>query len=121
MMINATLLVQIANFIVAYYLLRFLFLNPVSRMIEQEDDVKKRQHEAISVQKDQVAQHVVIKREEWQQCQKYFRENSPEILARPVMEKKGSVVKVHEVPEAATKKMRETITKLIISKVEHVS
>ncbi len=120
MLINGTLIVQLVNFIIVYCVLRFLFFKPVHQIIAQEDLADKKQHDALRAQKEKMAQHVAVKREEWQACQHYFRQHSPSAIKRYEFEKNASGVVVGDISQSDIQTMREEIKKLILTKVEHV-
>lgn len=119
-MINGTLLVQVVNFIGAYYLLRFFFIKPIYAVIEQEDGAQKKQHDALLEKKNKLQQQLVLKREAWLECQHYFMEHRPKTVTKGVQEKKReAVVEIGELPQGEIQKMQKDVTKFIIAKVEH--
>jgi F0F1-type ATP synthase membrane subunit b/b' len=72
MQVNATLIVQILNFIVAYFLLKTLFFKPALRIVDQEQASRKNLLDAIDVHNKEIEQkelklqqHVLGYREEF--------------------------------------------------------
>jgi hypothetical protein len=119
-MLNATLLVQIANFLIAYYLLRFFLLQPVSGIIQDERAEENRQKRIIKEQQDRIDEQVSLKEKVWRDCRHHFQQNSPALLKASILKDKVQVASY--VPsKASVRQMREEVAKIIVSKVDHVS
>ena len=119
-MLNATLLVQIANFIIAYYLLRFFLLQPVSGIIQDERAEESRQRRIIKEQNDRIAEQLSLKEQLWRECRHKFQKNSPAPLQSRVIQDKVQVASYDPSKESVAQ-MREEVAKIIMSKVDHVS
>ena len=78
--VNATILVQIVNFLIAYVIIRHLLLKPAVTVILQEEehqaslDKKLRALEATNKSKEEKLSS------EWATCQQEFKKHAPAVL-----------------------------------------
>lgn len=77
MNINATLIIQIGNFLIVYGMLRLLLFKPVVAIINQETaqenallDIIDQQKKSLDIQEKERQRH-------WFACQEYFAVNQP--------------------------------------------
>jgi len=75
--VNATIVVQMLNFWIAYLLLRTLLFKPVYRAIMTQEKTEKGLREAITVAQGSINQSKQEQRTLWQKCHAYFEKNRP--------------------------------------------
>lgn len=119
MNINATLFVQAINFLIAYFLFRFILLKPAYREIVQE------QNEQDSLEGIVAADHKLLedthaqRATQWQVCQKDCRRYLPKSIQQAQMFRGITPdVSVHVPPPKELRAMEKRIAKTIISRVE---
>lgn len=79
--LNATLFVQVCNFVVAYLVLRFLLLEPVYRHIIRGEKKEQGLHNTIESAQEDVAKYRSQYEAVWQSCRDYFRTHKPALEA----------------------------------------
>ncbi len=79
MLINATLIVQIIHFIIAYFILRFLFFKPAIGELEIETRNEKYLKDTIEDVNVAISQKEDERIKRWQELQLYYQENKPDI------------------------------------------
>jgi hypothetical protein len=79
-MINLTLVIQILNFLITYYLFEYLFLGPMLRVLQEEDhhlsSLEERAHKARVAMREQER----LNAEQWRRCQQEMAGNLPLLL-----------------------------------------
>lgn len=79
MNVNLTLLVQIFNFLVAYYLLSKFLLKPALNIIYEDINYKSSLRMAIVEEEEKLKKKELHKKEQWRKCQYFFKQNKPEV------------------------------------------
>lgn len=79
MEINFTLVVQAANFCVAYLLMRWLFFKPVIEVIQQDSAKRAQLVDSIAEHQAKVAEHEQQNHADWQACREYFSCHTPDV------------------------------------------
>jgi hypothetical protein len=77
MNINLTLIIQIFNFLMVYYLLRFFLFKPTIKVIEEENNQKTAMLESIDQQKKSLEVQKKERQQHWYICQEYFLLHQP--------------------------------------------
>lgn len=77
MNINATLLVQAGNFLIAYLLFRLILLKPAYAVIEQEDAVRDSLEEEIMHGQEQLNDKKEFQKKQWLQVHQFYKKNQP--------------------------------------------
>lgn len=121
MTLNATLLVQLLNFGIAYCLLRFFFFKPIVGVLHREDEEKKQHHHEIQIQQDKLAQYDATKHDEWRACCRYFKRHMPPVLDTYVGTSTREAVAVEEVPQEELRRLREEVTHKIVTGIDYAS
>ena len=81
MNINATLIIQAANFFIAYILLRALFFKPVVAIIRQEQSHLDGLVTQLTEKRKAVIGLELSKQEQWRVAQQEFRLHFPDVMA----------------------------------------
>lgn len=81
MTINATIIIQIINFILGYFLISKFLLKPVYDTLKQEDHYKQNLGSKLHHEADKVIGKEETKRKHWLACQSYFNEHKPQLHA----------------------------------------
>lgn len=79
MLINATLIVQIIHFFIAYLILRFLFFAPAYKEFESEKHTENRFKDTIEEVNAVIAQKEQERARTWQELQFFYQANRPEV------------------------------------------
>ncbi len=85
MNINATLIIQAINFLIAYLLLRTILLKPAIHVIQADQLAQDNQHKAIAEGEKRAAQKEQEKEKAWRGYQYYFLEKTPEVIKPELM------------------------------------
>jgi len=75
--INATILVQMLNFWIAYFVLRIILFRPVYRFISERNATEETLANNIAGHKKAIAQKEAERRQLWQKCRAYFQKHKP--------------------------------------------
>lgn len=79
MTLNATLIVQIFNFLIGYVIISNFFLKPVYNAIKREEHFLHDLKEKMNYELDLVRAKENEKENDWQSCQNYFHEHKPQV------------------------------------------
>lgn len=122
--INATLIIQVCNFLIAYSVLRRFLLKPVVRVIEQE---KMEMHSLITTvdaRRVIVAQKETEKKERWMGYQKEFSSMAPSFLLsedRYVFKHISPDFSPEMLSDQMIKTMTANVTRSLMDRVVHDS
>lgn len=118
MIVNATLLVQVVHFYVAYVLLRYLLFEPFIAYIQQEDRERDQMRDVVTASELSLAEQQEVMKQQMRVCRQYVIENKPELVerkaifeARPMLEIRHDVIS-----EADELSMR----KKLVERLSHV-
>lgn len=79
MTINLTIVVQMAHFLIAYFLITKFLLRPGYEAVKSDEN-RLRQLRALMIsEQEKLAEKQEYKRRRWQVCQNYFYQNRPNI------------------------------------------
>ena len=81
MNINATIIVQIFNFCIAYWMLRIFLFKPVVAIIEHEKAQEQAIHDSIDQQRKSLEIQEKERLRHWYMCQEYFNTNQPDTVS----------------------------------------
>jgi len=118
--VNATIVVQIINFLIAYAILRFIVLRPAVVLIEAEE--KKR----IDLREVIAYNYLLIKRErdalrqQWQEGHAFYEKQVPDIKKEELILFKG-IYPEHESPTLSAEMVDlliENVSKELVEKVK---
>lgn len=120
MNINATLVVQVFHFCIAYGMIKKFFLRPFMQVINHEDAQLLELRTAITQEKVVLERARDYKEERWQECQRYFYEHAPSVdqaymqigpaMPREKLEARGDLCDdscVREVTQHLVQKVRD--------------
>jgi hypothetical protein len=79
MNINATLIIQIFNFLIVYGMLRLLLFKPVVAIIDRETAQENALHDIIDQQKKSLDIQEKERQRNWFTCREYFAINQPNL------------------------------------------
>lgn len=121
MALNFTLVVQMAHFVVAYFLIDRVLMRTVVGAINHDQHKEDRVQAAIDYEVAQVGILEAQKKESWQKIRFRIKENAPKerhILARRAME---PLLKAENAFDPSQiKKYRDELTNFIVQRVSHV-
>jgi len=80
MNVNATLIVQMFNFFITYWILRLFLFKPVVAIIERENAQETVLHDIIDQQKKSLEIQEKERQRHWFMCQEYFVAHQPHSL-----------------------------------------
>lgn len=116
MNVNCTLFVQIANFFIAYTLLKRFLWRPVVKSIEQEASLRRVLESSIGAKRAQLMQKNDSLRRQWYEAKKNFAQESPKIV-QPNYE--ISAIEVpREIPVTSQPLVEELVT-FVVRQVRH--
>lgn len=121
-MINVTLILQIVNFLFAYFVLKKLFFVPVITIIEQDQETNRKLHDNIAESLARINEQEQKKEELWQVC----RDNLGKKI--PVVHEEHLFVFRHIKPdlsvplldEAAERQLEKEVAEAIVNTVSYV-
>lgn len=122
MMINATLLVQLLNFLIAYTLIDRFLLRRCVAMVEDERHSEEALRNSIALEKTQLLRQEDLKKSMWQQCQSFFAKNIPSIIQakRPHIKHSQEKYEVILLSQIDEKKHIDMLKNFIYKKVSNV-
>lgn len=117
---NATLLIQVINFFIAYGIVRFFIVKPLLALIQQED--AQAASLAQAVQERQMT--IENKRHElevyWSECKDHFASHTPSISHRPLPLSGKAQISVAVSSAAQQEKLAQELAQGITAEVSHV-
>jgi len=75
--VNATIIVQMINFWVAYTMLRLMLFKPVYRIVMAREQTERELNETIAATQEGIAQQKADRLTLWQQCHAHFEQHKP--------------------------------------------
>lgn len=117
--INCTLIVQVINFFIAFFIIKYLFFKPVLAQINAEDSFQELLLNTVQVHKTIVAQKEQELAEQWHAAQHYFHQHSPLIRQEPFFASKPLILKP-EFDHRMVDDMAKQAAQQLIKKVDHV-
>jgi len=118
--INATLIVQACNFIIAFYIIKYFLFRPIFAIIEAEDILQEsligavQEHQLAVMHKEQeLVEH-------WQSLRLQFGQQAPSLKREYFVSKKPEII----IPVISADQEKEgviTVSKELISQVDHVA
>lgn len=79
MTVNLTLLVQMINFLIAYFLITKFLLRPGYEAVKSDENRLHQLRTAMVIEQDKLAEKQEYKKRRWQLCQSYFYQNRPHV------------------------------------------
>jgi len=122
MTINLTLVVQAINFLIAYIMIKKLFLKPAVEAIEQDDADERKDQEKITIQKEIVVGEEKRLQQRLSDFRKTFLEHEPEvakafeIAITPI----SGLPSLPAINEKQVEKLAKQTADHLIEKVAHV-
>lgn len=116
--INCTLIVQIINFFIAFFIIKYFFFKPILASLHAEDAFQNTLINKIQTHRAMVAQKEQELSVQWQSVQRYFEQNSPSLKQRPSFPFRSPIIMPsfdsHTITDAAHK-----VVSQLVKKVEH--
>lgn len=117
---NATLIIQIFNFLIAYIIVRFFIVNPLLAVIQKEDEQEAALAHAI--QERQMT--VENKRNElevyWSGCKQHFASHTPSVPLRPIPLSGKAQINVVVIDLAQQEKIAQELGQQVTAEASHV-
>jgi hypothetical protein len=119
--LNGTLVVQAINFCIAYWLLRWLYLKPAIAQIHQEEAVVIHLKSTIVDRSLIIDQKKRQQKEYWLACQQHCQERMPSMAQPDTVSLQGlPALEQPTYDPAALRKMSDTITDVLVKRIDHV-
>jgi len=120
--VNFTLVVQAINFLIAYVMIRKLFLRPVVEAINEDERHYSQNVEMIEVQRERVRVKNNELEDRWKECQHEFDENEPEVAPtqQVVVKVATGIKKVPPLDKKTVDQISEKTAEELIKKVADV-
>ena len=117
--INATLLIQMVHFLVAYLLVRYGIIRPALAIIAQEDALSVSVHETIHVRRLAIEKKQQELDAYWHYCKQRFAQHSPSVMEpiRWFEIKEKEHIKI--LPGELQEQLNE-LTTIIVKRLQHV-
>lgn len=117
--INCTLIVQIINFFIAFFIIKYFFFKPVVEHIQAEDALQESLLNTVQANRVIVAQKEQELLAHWQSAYHYFKKNTPSLVHEPFFSAKSSIVKPHFEPTMINDMVKQATTQLVKG-IDHV-
>jgi hypothetical protein len=119
--INATLIIQAGNFLIAYLLLRFFFFKPVVSIIRQEQAYVDGLVNQLNQKRRLIHSLELSRKDQWYAAQQEFRNRFPDVVCQDIQTFKESL---HENPlkladQNELEQLKDELAKKIVEKVRH--
>lgn len=118
--INGTLILQVAHFIIAFYLIKYFLFKPVFAYIEAEDALQESLVSAVQEHQAAVAQKERELSDHWHGLRSHFAQHVPSFKIQRLATAKSSIEMPHFASESI-QKMAQEVTKKLVSQVNHVT
>lgn len=119
MNINATLFVQAINFLIAYFLFRFILLKPAYREIVLQESEQEKLEGIVAADERSIEEAREQRAAQWQACQRDCRKDLPEQIHEVEMFRGiAPKISVHAPSLKELRSMKERVSQTIISCVE---
>lgn len=121
MNINATLIIQAGNFLIAYLILRFLFFKPVVAVVRQEQAHVDGLVNQLNEKRKMIHALELTRQDQWSMAQKEFRNRFPDVSSYQANISKDLSVEhaIEFASEIEIRQLEDELVKQIIEKVEH--
>jgi len=116
MTLNATVLVQIVNFIIAYYIIDRVFLRKAVAIVLHERTEHATLMKDIELQREKVAEREQTKASRWQLFRKQFQQKSPQ-FKEPAVQKEIKIPLKTTVSPADVEWYADHLKSTLIAKV----
>jgi hypothetical protein len=120
MTVNATIIVQIFHFFIAYFLISQFFLKPIVQILFAEESEQNTLLAAINQYKKLISILEQKKNELWRSFREQFYQQIPHQLRLPVPMLAFPPVKPKTISIEKQKELIDSISKEIITRVSHV-
>jgi hypothetical protein len=118
MNINATLLVQVGNFFIAYFLFRIILLRRACQVIDQEDAYRESLNEQIMHGREQFDEKKALQRKQWLQLHQFYKKNQPTLLDHQVVfHEGGSFVSIEQLSMQEIETLAHQMSTTIVERV----
>lgn len=114
MNVNCTLFVQIANFFVAFFLLKRFLWRPVVRTIEQEASLRRVLESSIGVKRAELMQKNDALRRQWYEAKKSFAQMAPAVAEQPCL---ISLERPHEEQKPIDEQLISSLVTVVVTRV----
>lgn len=118
MNINLTLIVQVFNFLIGYFIISRFLLKPTLKIIEDDKSKLSNLYSSIEIEKEKFEVKERLKKNQWRLCQNYFKTNTPEIsLAIFTKKKSPSINQVKKLSNQEVNMLTKEVAPTIKSKL----
>ena len=114
--VDATIVIQMINFWIAYCVLRILFFTPAYREVTREDDERARLERSIDAAEQELARRREEQRAVWDACRAYVAGSKPAIDCRYPASEPASLV-YHMPADASVRALHTDVSTYLIKKV----
>ena len=123
MTLNGTLVIQVINFCIAYFLLRWLYFKPAIALIQKEEEFNVLLKNTITEHSLVIKQNDQRRQEYWSKCRLFFKERKPLIKESNAFVTKEVTPSVQEpvYSEGALRKLSDNVIHMLTKRINHVS
>jgi len=122
-MVNGTLIVQVCNFLIVYFVLKkFLFRPAVDAIVHDKQEVHIL-YKTLDSCEDRITKTMIEKQDKWKVCQCFFASQSPSLEKYGFfMRKKRAAVKdvTVQISDAKRKKLVDELKNELVKRFDHV-
>jgi hypothetical protein len=115
--INATLIVQVINFVIAYFLIRMFLLKPALKERIAEQDKQNALQSLITYQQKKIENTDYALRELWRESQNYYQGYKPTILTKQIFFESLEPSKPLLLSQKEEEKVASTLVRFIEEKI----
>ncbi len=112
MNINFTLILQIFNFLIAYFFLAKFLFKPILKLFNLEKEKLIRLNKSVDLERKRLGDKEKLAEENWALCKNYFKENFPETKQLSIATKLD-VSSIEQPQELSQKQTKDAINKII--------
>lgn len=122
MNVNATLFVQMFNFFIVYWMLRYLLFRPVVAIIQEEEAQEKSLRDIIDQQKKSLDIQEKERQRNWYTCQEYFTTHQPPSQKQLILSDttEDEEVEINPLPADSMTNIITQVRTALEEKIKHV-
>ncbi len=120
MNLNATLVVQMINFFLAYWIMRIFLFKPALQVAQEEQAEQQRLNIIIKQQEQSMEIKENERQKHWQMCRDYFQDNQPPIDSKKLISSNVSEVSVPKVSQKLIDEIADEAQQVLVQKIGYI-
>lgn len=123
MNINATIIIQVFDFGLAYVLLRYFLFKPAINVIRREESEQEKIKSIIAQQEQSIVLKEKERQKNWYQCRSYFMQHRPsiDVLQLFIFKRLIPEVEQYHIEDDAVAILLIDVQRALEKKINHVS